>query len=154
MTGGPDNRSWPAHWDTSDVRDMLVTVVVYLNEGFEGGDFVFYNDTRGEFEIDRIKPRAGLANFFTSGKENIHGVETVTAGERLTLVIYFRGETPKYTVLNSKNDGGKSDTKKMASKGQMRGPSLRDKNDLLSKFARWYYSIMMAIWNKITGKDD
>jgi prolyl 4-hydroxylase len=70
-----------AHWDTvvelpGGVRSML-TLVFYLNDGFEGGETDFP-------ELDkRIAPRAGRALLFQH--RILHEAMRVTAGEKLVL---------------------------------------------------------------------
>lgn len=62
------------------------TSLLYLNEylrDFDGGRFLFMdsdasNNTRRSF----IEPKPGRVSVFTSGRENTHHVEKVTAGTR------------------------------------------------------------------------
>ena len=47
--------------------------MLYLNGGFDGGRFAFV-----DADADRVvEPRAGRLLCFTSGAENLHGVERV-----------------------------------------------------------------------------
>jgi prolyl 4-hydroxylase len=77
---GPGERHG-AHWDTvveleGGVRS-LVTLVFYLNDGFEGGETDFP-------ELDRrIAPRAGRALLFQH--RILHEATAVRAGEKLVL---------------------------------------------------------------------
>ena len=62
---GPDERS-------------LLTVMVYLNEGFDGGQTLFHDVAQRA-----IQPRTGLALLFSHPLE--HCGDTVTAGHKLVL---------------------------------------------------------------------
>ena len=77
---GPGERHG-AHWDTVVELDCglrsLVTLVFYLNDGFEGGETDFP-------ELDRtIAPRAGRALLFQH--RILHEATEVRAGEKLVL---------------------------------------------------------------------
>ena len=77
---GPGERHG-AHWDTVVQLDggvqSLVTLVFYLNDGFEGGDTDFP-------ELDRrIAPRAGRALLFQH--RILHEATEVRSGEKLVL---------------------------------------------------------------------
>jgi prolyl 4-hydroxylase len=70
-----------AHWDTvvelsGGVRSLL-TLVFYLNDGFEGGETDFPELSK------RIAPRAGRALLFQH--RILHEASRVTAGEKLVL---------------------------------------------------------------------
>ncbi len=77
---GPGERHG-AHWDTvvelGDGVRSLVTLVFYLNDGFEGGETDFP-------ELDRkVAPRAGRALLFQH--RILHEATEVRAGEKLVL---------------------------------------------------------------------
>lgn len=77
---GPGERHG-AHWDTvveleGGVRSLL-TLVFYLNDGFEGGETDFPELSR------RIAPRAGRALLFQH--RILHEATSVHAGEKLVL---------------------------------------------------------------------
>lgn len=77
---GPGERHG-AHWDTvvelpGELRSLL-TLVFYLNDGFEGGDTDFPELER------RITPKAGRALLFQH--RILHEATRVTAGEKLVL---------------------------------------------------------------------
>lgn len=65
-------------WRKSTERDL--SVVIWLNDDFEGGDFVF-----PELRI-RVKPEPGLMIAFPSTPFYLHGVEPVTKGDRYAIV--------------------------------------------------------------------
>lgn len=69
-------------WRKSVDRDL--SVVIYLNDDFEGGDFVF-----PDLNI-RVRPKAGMMIAFPSTPHYLHGVEPVTKGERCAIVCWMK----------------------------------------------------------------
>ena len=73
------------HIDTEDERDFnKISIVVYLNNDFLGGDIVFplldYTHT----------PEKGDAVLFLSGlRDNLHGVQRITSGVRYVMPIFI-----------------------------------------------------------------
>lgn len=65
-------------WKKSTDRDL--STVFYLNNDFEGGDFVF-----PELKI-RVRPEPGMMICFPSNHHYSHGVEPVTKGKRYSIV--------------------------------------------------------------------
>ena len=71
-------------WRKSLDRDL--SVVYFLNDGFEGGELIFP-------ALDfAIKPQAGSMVCFPSTHDYLHGVSPITAGQRLSLVTWMRVE--------------------------------------------------------------
>ena len=68
-------------WRKTVDRDL--SMVLYLNDGFEGGDFVF-----PDLHI-RIRPEPGLLVCFPSNRYYRHGVEPVTKGNRYSMVTWM-----------------------------------------------------------------
>lgn len=71
-------------WKKSIDRD--ISTVLFLNDDFEGGEFVF-----PAWNIS-IKPEPGLFIAFPSTHHYLHGVQPVTSGERVTSVCWMRVE--------------------------------------------------------------
>lgn len=71
-------------WKKSIDRD--ISTVLFLNDDFEGGEFVF-----PAWNIS-IKPEPGLLVAFPSTHHYLHGVQPVTSGERVTSVCWMRVE--------------------------------------------------------------
>lgn len=67
-------------WKKSTDRDL--SMVFFLNDDFEGGDFVF-PDLRV-----RIRPEPGMMVCFPSTRFYTHGVEPVTKGKRYSIVTW------------------------------------------------------------------
>ena len=71
--------------DGSYTGDRLATFLMYLNDGYEGGELEF------PFAKYRYKGRTGDAIFFTSQREkkpdpqSLHGAEPITRGEKFIL---------------------------------------------------------------------
>ena len=68
-------------WKKSVDRDL--STVIFLNDDFEGGEFVF-PDLRV-----RIRPEPGLLIAFPSSQFYLHGVEPVISGTRYAMVNWF-----------------------------------------------------------------
>lgn len=68
-------------WRKTVDRDL--SMVLYLNDDFEGGDFVF-----PDLHI-RIRPEPGLLVCFPSNRYYRHGVEPVTKGNRYSMVSWM-----------------------------------------------------------------
>jgi predicted 2-oxoglutarate/Fe(II)-dependent dioxygenase YbiX len=67
-------------WKKSTDRDL--TILFFLNDDFEGGDFIF-----PELKV-RIRPEPGMLVCFPSNHNYMHGVEPVTKGKRYSIVTW------------------------------------------------------------------
>ena len=67
-------------WKKSTDRDL--SMVFYLNDDFEGGDFIF-----PDLKI-RIRPEPGMLICFPSNRHYKHGVQPVTKGKRYSIVCW------------------------------------------------------------------
>lgn len=67
-------------WKKSTDRD--ISTVFFLNNDFEGGDFVF-----PELKV-RVRPEPGMLVCFPSNHFYMHGVEPVTKGKRYSIVTW------------------------------------------------------------------
>jgi predicted 2-oxoglutarate/Fe(II)-dependent dioxygenase YbiX len=67
-------------WKKSIDRDL--SIVMFLNDDFEGGDFVF-----PELKV-RVRPEPGMMVCFPSNHYYRHGVEPVTKGKRYSIVCW------------------------------------------------------------------
>ncbi|GFU06572.1 prolyl 3-hydroxylase 1 [Nephila pilipes] len=61
--------------------------IVYLNEDFEGGEFIFAKE-KSSIQAT-VKPACGLMVAFSAGKENLHGVKAVRKGRRCALAMWY-----------------------------------------------------------------
>ncbi len=67
-------------WKKSTDRDL--SIVLFLNNDFEGGDFIF-----PELKV-RVRPEPGMMVCFPSNHHYLHGVEPVTKGKRYSIVTW------------------------------------------------------------------
>ena len=77
---------WTAPYQTQlwiKTVDRDLSMVLYLNNEFEGGDFVF-----PDLHI-RVRPEPGLLVCFPSNRYYRHGVEPVTKGNRYSMVTWM-----------------------------------------------------------------
>lgn len=65
-------------WKKSTNRDL--SIIFYLNNEFEGGDFVF-----PDLKV-RVRPEPGMMVCFPSNHHYMHGVEKITKGRRYSIV--------------------------------------------------------------------
>ncbi|KAJ9471146.1 hypothetical protein DIPPA_13951 [Diplonema papillatum] len=80
------HRYWDPHVDVRNVSFYDYSAVLYLTDGFEGGDLLFYD---GRLGVQRLRPRAGTLAVFSGGDENPHSVEPVSSGVRLAVAMWF-----------------------------------------------------------------
>jgi PKHD-type hydroxylase len=74
-----------------DGTTRKLSMVCWLNEDFEGGEFEFHDTVSSKDDPDRIiKPTKGTIVFFPSWLA--HKVHPVTEGTRYSLVTWFRGQ--------------------------------------------------------------
>ncbi|CAM9943427.1 unnamed protein product [Lampetra fluviatilis] len=64
------------------------SAILYLNDDFEGGDFIF-TALDAETVTAAVSPRCGRLVAFSAGRENPHGVRAVTRGRRCALALWF-----------------------------------------------------------------
>lgn len=69
-------------WKKSTERDL--SIVFYLNDDFEGGDFIF-----PDLKV-RVRPEPGMMICFPSNHYYKHGVEPVTRGKRYSIVCWAK----------------------------------------------------------------
>uniref|UniRef100_A0A8C1XIX5 procollagen-proline 3-dioxygenase n=1 Tax=Cyprinus carpio TaxID=7962 RepID=A0A8C1XIX5_CYPCA len=74
--------------ELSAYSDQGYSAVLYLNDDFEGGDFIFTaSDAKSISAV--VKPQCGRVVGFRAGPENLHGVTAVTKGQRCAVVLQF-----------------------------------------------------------------
>ncbi|XP_077060150.1 prolyl 3-hydroxylase 1 isoform X1 [Siphateles boraxobius] len=74
--------------EPSAYNDQGYSAILYLNDDFEGGDFIFTEpDAKTVSAV--VKPQCGRVVGFRAGQENLHGVTAVTRGQRCALVLQF-----------------------------------------------------------------
>jgi predicted 2-oxoglutarate/Fe(II)-dependent dioxygenase YbiX len=80
-------------WKKSTDRDL--SMVFYLNDDFEGGDFIF-----PDLKI-RVRPEPGMLICFPSNHHYKHGVEPVTKGKRYSIVCW--AQVKGFQTMEEKN---------------------------------------------------
>ena len=61
--------------------------ILYLNEDFVGGDFLFANPDKTIQST--LRPSPGRLVAFHNGIDNLHGVKAVTSGRRCALAMWY-----------------------------------------------------------------
>ncbi|TRY93097.1 hypothetical protein DNTS_008622 [Danionella cerebrum] len=74
--------------------DQGYRAILFLNEDFEGGDFIF-SELDGKTVSAAVKPRCGRVVGFRAGQETLHGVSAVTKGKRCALEDLQAQEIPQ-----------------------------------------------------------
>uniref|UniRef100_T1JC44 procollagen-proline 3-dioxygenase n=1 Tax=Strigamia maritima TaxID=126957 RepID=T1JC44_STRMM len=64
------------------------SAVIYLNDDFQGGDFIFAKD-KNSIQVAVVKPKCGRLVGFSAGFENLHGVQAITSGRRCALAMWY-----------------------------------------------------------------
>lgn len=92
------------HADESSVPSFHYSCVLYLSThgvDFAGGGFAFCDPAadyrlaaKGERELHRLHPEAGMAVIFSSGWENMHLVEPLHGGRRFAVPAFFETRDP------------------------------------------------------------
>ena len=82
------------HCDEGSYSTFHFSAVLWLNTyatDFEGGRIVFFDggSSDGTKPRLRVQPKAGRLALFTSGWENAHRVEPVTAGDRWSIPVFL-----------------------------------------------------------------
>ena len=71
---------------TTNVRSL--SVIINLNEGYEGGDLIFTDQKK--IEVKRIKLGKGSIVFFPSNFMYPHSIEPITKGVRYSIVSWLQ----------------------------------------------------------------
>jgi len=89
-----DNHGFQKMNEPGNIMDgttRKLSMVCWLNEDFEGGEFEFHDSVSSKDDTSRIiKPTKGTIVFFPSWLA--HKVHPVTEGTRYSLVTWFRGQ--------------------------------------------------------------
>ena len=64
------------------------SAVLYLNDDYDGGETIILKENSDEVEI-KNNPKKGSVIIFRSDESCLHGVKTVTRGNRLTFGMWF-----------------------------------------------------------------
>tara|TARA_Y100001937_G_C7084068_1_gene314444 strand:+ start:72 stop:605 length:534 start_codon:yes stop_codon:yes gene_type:complete len=75
------------HTDNYPASPRTISLSMNLNDDYEGGDFIFYDQKK--FEVKRIKLGKGSVLFFPSNFLYPHSVESITKGARYSIVSWL-----------------------------------------------------------------
>ena len=84
-----ENGKYTAHVDDGPDSNRSVTVILNLNDEYEGGDFLFFDPTKKTEIIRREKLKKGSLLFFPSNFLYGHSVEPITKGTRYSIVSWI-----------------------------------------------------------------
>ena len=76
------------HTDHSTTTSRSLSVIINLNDEYEGGDLVF-TDQKDQ-EIKRLKLEKGTIVFFPSNFMYPHSIEPITKGTRYSIVAWLQ----------------------------------------------------------------
>ena len=131
IIGHPDmSRKRDLHADEASFGQYHYSAVLYLNthgEDFEGGRFVFSDPPPSDGQqhhalsssgvevvngraLSPVEPTVGSAVLFSSGWENMHFVEPLTAGCRFSLPAFFTTQPAGGARCHDGNDGAIAET--------------------------------------------
>jgi predicted 2-oxoglutarate/Fe(II)-dependent dioxygenase YbiX len=71
------------HYDGGTDSSRSVSVLIYLNDDYEGGEIEFINFN------EKIKPKAGTMILFPSNYAYLHAAHPVTSGEKYVVVTWL-----------------------------------------------------------------
>jgi hypothetical protein len=75
------------HIDHGNLVQRTLTFILNLNEDYEGGDFVFYN--QNNTEMKRVKCKTATCIMFPSNFQYPHRIEPITKGARYSIVAWL-----------------------------------------------------------------
>lgn len=81
-----ENGKYEIHSDDGSRTTRRITIIVNLNNDYDGGDFIFFNPINKKDIIHREKLNKGTILIFPSNFLYPHSVEPITKGNRYSLV--------------------------------------------------------------------
>jgi predicted 2-oxoglutarate/Fe(II)-dependent dioxygenase YbiX len=79
-----NNAEYRTHWDSGPQNGRILSMVFYMNDGYEGGELEF-----PVFDYT-YKPSAGSVVLFPSNYVYKHSAHPVTTGTKYSMVTWFR----------------------------------------------------------------
>ena len=76
------------HTDNYTTSPRHLSIIINLNDGYEGGDLIFTDQK--EKEIKRLKLGKGSIVFFPSNFMYPHGIQPITKGTRYSIVAWLQ----------------------------------------------------------------
>jgi hypothetical protein len=81
------NGKYEIHTDHHSLAERTLTFILNLNEDYEGGDFVFYN--QDNTEMKRVNCKTATCVMFPSNFQYPHRIEPITKGVRYSIVAWL-----------------------------------------------------------------
>ena len=81
------NGKYDIHTDHFFGGQRTLTFILNLNEDYEGGDFIFYNQDNSEMK--RVKCKTATCIMFPSNFQYPHRIEPITKGTRYSIVAWL-----------------------------------------------------------------
>ena len=78
---------YEVHIDHDYLGQRTLTFILNLNEDYDGGDFVFYN--QDNTEMKRVKCKTATCIMFPSNFQYPHRIEPITKGTRYSIVAWL-----------------------------------------------------------------
>tara|TARA_B100000902_G_scaffold361961_1_gene379847 strand:+ start:73 stop:621 length:549 start_codon:yes stop_codon:yes gene_type:complete len=81
---------YEVHTDTMTDNTRNISVIINLNDDYEGADLLFVNPMKHSEEIKQTKLKKGTVVFFPSNFMYPHGIQPITKGTRYSIVSWLQ----------------------------------------------------------------
>lgn len=71
------------------MKNIGKSALLYLNDDYEGGEILFYDNIEDTSQYFSYKPYSGTLIYFTGNDHHPHSVNKVLKGERANLVLFY-----------------------------------------------------------------
>ena len=82
-SSGDVTGKYDIHIDHGKVNNRIITLILFINDNYTGGDLVFFTDSS-----HTIQPKSGRVVAFPSSFQYPHAVTPVLSGERRTMITW------------------------------------------------------------------
>ena len=86
----PPGGKYEVHVDAITDSSRNISVILNLNDNYEGGNILFTNPLKFSEELKELKLKKGTAVFFPSNFMYPHGVQPITRGTRYSIVSWLQ----------------------------------------------------------------
>jgi len=81
---------YEVHTDTMTDNTRNISVIINLNDDYEGGELLFVNPMKYSEEIKKTKLKKGTIVFFPSSFMYPHGIQPITKGTRYSIIAWLQ----------------------------------------------------------------